>query len=396
MAKAVSKYKPKAIDKLEMQLDNRLSSSTGLIRFPGVDGEVFAATCDRSNDEFLPHLAIDLNVSGLKLSVLIDEKLTKVLITDSVTRENFVELPLELQTAVVEHSLRKILTHIENKIERSVTVSAVCTKSIDLLTEQDRIIELTDKNNYRNPIAIRINNETRPLMLFVIKALLPNTPDSEHSFLNEHLHDIPVSTWFEMGTLTLTDTEISTLTPGDILLPVWSLGNHSIPLICRVGGELKAQATMSEGIVTIESELQFDPEATMTDTEGQENPLSQFTPKESDKTDENSITNSLNLGLNPGDDDGMDGIDMPFTETPEHADIVGDLNITLTFDIGRKQLPLKELYRITPGYTFELDRSEYQPIDLRANGRVIGTCELVRINNKLGARIVELKGGNTQ
>ena len=43
-----------------------------------------------------------------------------------------------------------------------------------------------------------------------------------------------------------------------------------------------------------------------------------------------------------------------------------------------------------PGYVFDLDRPIEQPVQIRANGKLIAQCELVQIDNRLGARITTL------
>ena len=67
-----------------------------------------------------------------------------------------------------------------------------------------------------------------------------------------------------------------------------------------------------------------------------------------------------------------------------------DLEIRLDFDLGHLTLPLRELRTIQPGYSFELDRPDPQPVRILAGSQVIGYGELVQIDDRLGVRVTSL------
>lgn len=69
---------------------------------------------------------------------------------------------------------------------------------------------------------------------------------------------------------------------------------------------------------------------------------------------------------------------------------LAELDIELLFEIGTQTLSLEDLQSIEPGYVFELDRPLEQPVRVRANGKVIAECQLVQVNNRLGARITRI------
>ena len=66
-----------------------------------------------------------------------------------------------------------------------------------------------------------------------------------------------------------------------------------------------------------------------------------------------------------------------------------NIPVQLLFEAGKKQIALRELGSINPGYTFELDSAVERPITIRANGKIIGTGELVEIGDRIGVRILE-------
>ena len=76
---------------------------------------------------------------------------------------------------------------------------------------------------------------------------------------------------------------------------------------------------------------------------------------------------------------------------PEEGLDLNDLTIELLFEIGQQQFTVNDLNGLQPGFVFELDRPIEQPVRIRANGKVIAECQLVQIENRLGAKITHLK-----
>ncbi|WP_038172591.1 type III secretion system cytoplasmic ring protein SctQ [Vibrio pacinii] len=69
------------------------------------------------------------------------------------------------------------------------------------------------------------------------------------------------------------------------------------------------------------------------------------------------------------------------------------LPIELTFDVGHQTVTLEQLGQLQPGYVFELDQTTTNPVSIRAYGKVIGECELVNVNGKLGIRLLTIFTG---
>ena len=77
---------------------------------------------------------------------------------------------------------------------------------------------------------------------------------------------------------------------------------------------------------------------------------------------------------------------------PEGNDALSfdEMEIELRFEVGRKQIPLKDLGNLKPGYAFDLEAPIDRSVAIRANGKKIGCGELVQINDHIGVRIVEM------
>ncbi len=75
----------------------------------------------------------------------------------------------------------------------------------------------------------------------------------------------------------------------------------------------------------------------------------------------------------------------------EHARVdLSDMQVELLFELGRQHFTADEILAMQPGYIFDLDRPIEQPVQIRANGKVIAECKLVQIEDRLGAVITGL------
>ena len=71
-------------------------------------------------------------------------------------------------------------------------------------------------------------------------------------------------------------------------------------------------------------------------------------------------------------------------------DMVIDLPVQLTVEIGRTRMLLKEVLEIGNGSVLELDRGSNEPVDVLVNGRIVAKGDLTSVDDRLAVRIVEL------
>jgi flagellar motor switch protein FliN len=80
----------------------------------------------------------------------------------------------------------------------------------------------------------------------------------------------------------------------------------------------------------------------------------------------------------------------PVDEVPG-LDLVLDIPIKLTVELGRADIPIREVVSVGRGSIIDLDGAPGAPLDVRANGVLIGRGEIVVIDEeRLGLRLVEL------
>lgn len=75
-------------------------------------------------------------------------------------------------------------------------------------------------------------------------------------------------------------------------------------------------------------------------------------------------------------------------EENSNLDILMDIELELTVELGRCDLPIKKVLELTKGSIIELDKIAGEPVDLFANGKHIANGEVVVIGDNFGIRII--------
>jgi flagellar motor switch protein FliN/FliY len=74
----------------------------------------------------------------------------------------------------------------------------------------------------------------------------------------------------------------------------------------------------------------------------------------------------------------------------EKFELLGDVEIELAVELGRRQMPLEDILRLTNGSIVELDKLAGEPLQIYANNRLIAEGEAVVIDDQFGVRITRL------
>lgn len=72
--------------------------------------------------------------------------------------------------------------------------------------------------------------------------------------------------------------------------------------------------------------------------------------------------------------------------------LIQEIDVRLTVELGRKNLPLREILALGENSVVELDRLTDEPLDIMVNGRLIARGEVVAQGNRFAIRILELVG----
>ena len=71
-------------------------------------------------------------------------------------------------------------------------------------------------------------------------------------------------------------------------------------------------------------------------------------------------------------------------------DLVAEIPIRVSAELGHARLPIKELLNLGPGSVVELDRLAGESIDLVVNGVLVGRGDVVIVNENFAVRITEI------
>lgn len=76
--------------------------------------------------------------------------------------------------------------------------------------------------------------------------------------------------------------------------------------------------------------------------------------------------------------------------TTNDLDMIMDIPVQLTVELGRTKMPIKNLLQLAQGSVVELSGMAGEPLDVLINGFLIAQGEVVVVNDKLGIRLTDI------
>ncbi len=77
-------------------------------------------------------------------------------------------------------------------------------------------------------------------------------------------------------------------------------------------------------------------------------------------------------------------------QVPENIDLIKDVLLKVTVELGKTSKPIDEILQFSPGSIIELDRLVGEPLDIMVNGKKIAKGEVVVIDENYGIRITDI------
>jgi len=74
----------------------------------------------------------------------------------------------------------------------------------------------------------------------------------------------------------------------------------------------------------------------------------------------------------------------------EDIDLVLDIPVQLTVELGRTRIPIKHILQLAQGSVIELDALAGEPMDVLVNGFLIAQGEVVVVNDRFGIRLTDI------
>ncbi len=78
------------------------------------------------------------------------------------------------------------------------------------------------------------------------------------------------------------------------------------------------------------------------------------------------------------------------TDGQIQLDVLQNIPVTLSIEVGRAVIKIRDLMRLSQGSVVELDRIAGEPLDLLVNNTVVAQGEVVLINDRYGIRLTRV------
>ncbi|XOV79260.1 MAG: flagellar motor switch protein FliN [Aestuariibacter sp.] len=77
-------------------------------------------------------------------------------------------------------------------------------------------------------------------------------------------------------------------------------------------------------------------------------------------------------------------------EEKRKLDTILDIPVTISMEVGRSLISIRNLLQLNQGSVVELDRVAGEPLDVLVNGTLIAHGEVVVVNDKFGIRLTDV------
>lgn len=104
-----------------------------------------------------------------------------------------------------------------------------------------------------------------------------------------------------------------------------------------------------------------------------------FAEAGADEVEEVESSELAELGMDDGDE--KESVDL---------EMILDIPVTISMEIGRTQISIRNLLKLNQGSVVELDRLAGEPLDVLVNGTLIAHGEVVVVNEKFGIRLTDV------
>lgn len=80
-------------------------------------------------------------------------------------------------------------------------------------------------------------------------------------------------------------------------------------------------------------------------------------------------------------------------DAPRTLGILGDIEVEVTVELGRRRLRIVDATSLKSGQTLELDKLAGEPLELRVNGKLVARGDAIVIGEHYAMRVTEIIRG---
>lgn len=92
----------------------------------------------------------------------------------------------------------------------------------------------------------------------------------------------------------------------------------------------------------------------------------------------------------PADLDALESEGEVPADEDVNLDVILDIPVTLSMEIGRTRINIRNLLQLNQGSVVELDRLAGEPMDVLVNGTLVAHGEVVVVNERFGIRLTDV------
>ncbi len=112
-----------------------------------------------------------------------------------------------------------------------------------------------------------------------------------------------------------------------------------------------------------------------------------FTP---DEIEEDTKPEDKTVTVQPVQFASFEDLDQVQGPPNQNLNILLDVKLQLTVELGKTELPIKKVLELTKGSIVTLNKAAGEPVELYANGKLIAYGEVVVIEDNFGLRITHI------
>jgi flagellar motor switch protein FliN/FliY len=80
----------------------------------------------------------------------------------------------------------------------------------------------------------------------------------------------------------------------------------------------------------------------------------------------------------------------PTSPAGDKLEVILDVPVTLSLEVGRTRIAIRNLLQLNQGSVVELDRAAGDPLDVFVNGTMVAHGEVVVVNDRFGVRLTDV------
>ena len=120
--------------------------------------------------------------------------------------------------------------------------------------------------------------------------------------------------------------------------------------------------------------------------------LTSSIPEENSNTieEDNAESEDKTVTVQPVQFASFEDLDQIQGPVNQNLNILLDVKLQLTVELGKTELPIKKVLELTKGSIVTLNKAAGEPVELYANGKLIAYGEVVVIEDNFGLRITHI------